>query len=31
MRKILTNIVSGKTISTVQKLILEPYQFLILL
>ena len=31
MRKIFTDIVSGKTISAVQKLVLEPYQFAILL
>lgn len=31
MRKILTDLVSGKTISAVKELILEPYQLLILL
>ncbi|MGF1590214.1 MAG: amylosucrase [Pleurocapsa sp.] len=31
MRKIFTDIVSGKTISAVQKLVLEPYQLVILL
>lgn len=31
MRKILTDLVSGKTISAVQKLVLEPYQLVILL
>ena len=31
MKKIFTDIVSGKTISAVQKLVLEPYQFAILL
>lgn len=31
MRKILTDIVSGKTISAVKKLVLEPYQLVILL
>jgi amylosucrase len=31
MRKIFTDLVSGKTISAVQKLVLEPYQLLILL
>ncbi|WP_036478795.1 amylosucrase [Myxosarcina sp. GI1] len=31
MRKILTDIVSGKTISAVRELVLEPYQFAILL
>ena len=31
MRKLLTDIVSGKTISAVQKLVLEPYQLTILL
>lgn len=31
MRKILTDLVAGKTISAVQKLVLEPYQLVILL
>ncbi|HEY9767375.1 MAG TPA: amylosucrase [Coleofasciculaceae cyanobacterium] len=31
MRKIFTDIVSGRTISAVQKLVLEPYQLMILL
>ena len=31
MRKILTDIVSGKTISAIKKLVLEPYQLVILL
>ncbi|MGV2830418.1 hypothetical protein [Myxosarcina sp. GI1(2024)] len=31
MRKILTDIVTGKTISAVRELVLEPYQFAILL
>lgn len=31
MRKMLTDIVAGKTISAVQKLVLEPYQLVILL
>ena len=31
MRRIFTDLVSGKTISAIQKLVLEPYQFLILL
>ena len=31
MRRIFTDLVSGKTISAIEKLVLEPYQFLILL